>query len=159
MAIVDQHPFLFAATVRENLTMWNPTVPEQQLVRAALDAHIHDEITNRPAGYDAAVRDGGRNFSGGQRQRLEIGRALVPNPSVLLLDEATSALDAATEAGIEDALRRRGCTCLVVAHRVNTIRNCDRIVVLDRGEAGQHGTHDELFADSDGLYHHLVRAG
>ena len=159
VALVDQHPFLFAATVRENLTMWNPTVPERQLVQAALDARIHDEITRRPAGYDAAVRDGGRNFSGGQRQRLEIGRALVPNPSVLLLDEATSALDAATEADIEDALRRRGCTCLVVAHRVSTIRNCDRIVVLDGGEAVQHGTHDELFADRDGLYHQLVRAG
>ena len=159
VAIVDQHPFLFAATVRENLTMWNPTVPEQQLVQAARDAHVHDEITSRPGGYDGAVRDGGRNFSGGQRQRLEIGRALVPNPSMLLLDEATSALDAATEARIEDALRRRGCTCLVVAHRVNTIRNCNRIVVLDRGEAVQHGTHDELFADRDGLYHRLVRAG
>ena len=159
VALVDQHPFLFAATVRENLTMWNPTVPERQLVQAAQDARIHDEITSRPAGYDAAVLDGGRNFSGGQRQRLEIGRALVPNPSVLLLDEATSALDAATEADIEDALRRRGCACLVVAHRVSTIRNCDRIVVLDGGEAVQHGTHDELFADRDGLYHQLVRAG
>ena len=159
VALVDQHPFLFAATVRENLTMWNPTVPEQQLVRAAMDARIHDEITSRPAGYGAAVRDGGRNFSGGQRQRLEIGRALVPNPSVLLLDEATSALDAVTEAAIEDALRRRGCACLVVAHRVSTIRNCDRIVVLDRGEAVQQGTHDELFAVQEGLYHQLVRAG
>ena len=159
VSIVDQHPFLFAATVRENLTLWNPTVPERQLVQAARDAHIHDEITSRPAGYDGAVLDGGGNFSGGQRQRLEIGRALVPNPSMLLLDEATSALDAATEAHIEDALRRRGCTCLVVAHRVSTIRNCDRIVVLDGGEAVQHGAHDELFADRDGLYHQLVRAG
>ena len=159
VAIVDQHPCLFAATVRDNLTMWNPTVPEQQLVRAARDARIHDEITSRPAGYDGEVRDGGRNFSGGQRQRLEIARALVPNPSLLLLDEATSALDAATEADIEDALRRRGCSCLVVAHRVSTIRNCDRIVVLDRGEVVQQGAHDELFADRDGLYHQLVRAG
>ena len=159
VAIVDQHPFLFAATVRENLTMWNPTVPEQQLVRAARDAGIHDEIASRPAGYDAPVHEGGRNFSGGQRQRLEIGRALALNPSVLLLDEATSALDAATEADVEDALRRRGCTCLAVAHRVSTIRNCDRIVVLDGGQTVQYGTHDELFADSDGLYHQLVRAG
>ena len=159
VAIVDQHPFLFAATVRENLTMWNPTVPERQLVQAARDAHIHGEITSRPAGYDGAVLDGGSNFSGGQRQRLEIGRALVPNPSMLLLDEATSALDAATEARIEDALRRRGCSCLVVAHRVSTIRNCDRVVVLDGGEAVQHGSHDELFADKNGLYHQLVRAG
>ena len=159
VAIVDQHPFLFAATVRENLTLWNPTVPEQQLVQAAQDAHIHDEITSRAAGYDGDVLDGGSNFSGGQRQRLEIARALVPNPSTLLLDEATSALDAATEARIEDALRRRGCTCLVVAHRVSTIRNCDRIVVLDGGEAVQHGTHDALYADRDGLYHQLVRAG
>ena len=159
VAIVDQHPFLFAATVRENLTMWNPTVPEQQLVQAARDAHVHDEITSRAAGYDGAVRDGGSNFSGGQQQRLEIARALVPVPSVLLLDEATSALDAATEACIEDALRRRGCTCLVVAHRVSTIRNCDRIIVLERGEVVQHGTHDELFADGDGPYHQLVRAG
>ena len=159
VAIVDQHPFLFASTVRENLTMWNPTVPEQQLVQAARDAQIHDEITSRPAGYDAVVHDGGSNFSGGQRQRLEIARALVPNPSTLLLDEATSALDASTEAHIEDALRQRGCTCLVVAHRVNTIRDCDWIVVLDRGEAVQQGTHDELFADRDGLYHQLVRSG
>ena len=159
VAIVDQHPFLFASTVRENLTMWNPTVPEQHLIQAARDAQIHDEITSRPAGYDAVVHDGGSNFSGGQRQRLEIARALVPNPSTLLLDEATSALDASTEAHIEDALRQRGCTCLVVAHRVNTIRDCDWIVVLDRGEAVQQGTHDELFADRDGLYHQLVRSG
>ena len=156
--VVDQSPLLFAGTVGENLTMWNPTVPERLLVEAAQDAYIHDEITSRPAGYDGPVLDAGSNFSGGERQRLEIARALVPNPSVLLLDEATSALDAATEARIEDALRRRGCTCLVVAHRVNTIRSCDRIVVLDRGRLVQQGTHDELFADTKGLYHQLVRA-
>ena len=158
VSLVDQHTFLFADTVRDNLTMWVPEVPDQILVAAARDATIHEEIVSRPLGYDAPVDEGGRNFSGGQRQRLEIARALVNNPSVLILDEATASLDTNTEVRIDDALRRRGCTCLIVAHRLSTIRDCDLIVVLDGGREAQRGIHQELMRDADGLYRQLVEA-
>ena len=159
ISIVDQQIFLFAASVRDNLTMWNPTALDQHLVDAARDALIHDEIMSRPSGYNSRVEEGGRNFSGGQRQRLEICRALVDNPTVLFQDEATSSLDALSEQRIDDALRRRGCTCIIVAHRLSTIRDCDRIVVLDKGRQVQSGTHEELIGDEQGLYHQLVNAG
>ena len=157
LSMVDQHVVLFSATVRDNLTLWNAAVPDDDIVAAARDADIHDEILGRPLGYSTRVDEDGGNLSGGQRQRLEIARALVGNPTVLILDEATSALDPATEVRVDDALRRRGVSCLIVAHRLSTVRDCDQIIVMNEGKEEQRGTHDELLADADGLYHRLVR--
>ena len=159
ISTVDQEVVLFSASVRDNITLWNPAVPDEAVVAATRDARIHEEILLRSHGYATLVDEGGMNFSGGQRQRLEIARALVSNPTVLILDEATSALDAATEEDVDDALRRRGVTCLIVAHRLSTVRDCDEIIVLDKGEEVQRGTHDELIADREGTYFKLVTSG
>ena len=136
--------------------MWNANVSEADMIAAAKDACIHDVISQKPGAYDHMLSEGASNLSGGQRQRLEIARALVTNPTVLVMDEATGALDPIVEKQIMDNIKRRGCTCIVIAHRLSAIRDCDTILVMDNGKIVQRGTHDEL-SRIDGLYRQLVR--
>ena len=155
LAFVDQDVMLFEAPVRDNLCLWDRTVPDRTMWAACSDAAVQEVVSELPGGLDGQLLEGGANLSGGQRQRLEIARALINDPVLLVLDEATSALDAETEAVIDSNFRRRGCTCLIVAHRLSTIRDCDEIVVLDEGRIVQRGTHEQLWT-AEGLYRELL---
>lgn len=157
LSMVDQKIFLFSGTVADNITMWNKTVPHDTIVEATEDACILDVINERKGGLNSKVEEGGKNFSGGQQQRIEIARSLVNDPAILILDEATSALDPNTEQIIMSNLKRRACTTLVIAHRLSTIRDCDEIVVLDHGSIVQHGTHEEMLKQVDSPYYNLVK--
>lgn len=157
VSFVDQDVFLFEGTVRDNVALWDPSISDDAVRTALQDAALYDQvIARRPDGIHSRVEQDGRNFSGGQRQRLEIARALVRRPSILVLDEVTSALDAATEALIMDNLRRRGCACVVIAHRLSTVRDSDEIVVLDQGTVVERGRHEDLIA-AGGPYAQLVK--
>lgn len=157
VAVVSQSLDFFSGTIRENLTLWNRFAMESDIMNAAKDACIHDVILSLPGEYSYHLNEGASNLSGGQRQRLEIARALVTNPSILIMDEATSALDPVMEKEVLDNIRRRGCTCIVVAHRLSAIRDCDEILVMDNGRIAERGTHEELWA-RNGVYAALIRS-
>lgn len=157
LAVVDQDVIVFNGTIKENISFWDSMISEKHIINSARDAAIHDVISARSDGYDSAVMEGGTNFSGGQRQRIEIARALSGNPTILVMDEATSALDPTTEKTVMDNIKKRGCTCLIVAHRLSTIIDCDEIIVMELGKIVERGSHQELLKQN-GVYAHLIES-
>ena len=155
VAMVDQDIVLFEDTIANNIRMWDPSIADFEVILAARDAQIHDDIMQRPGGYNGLLNENGKDLRGGQRQRLEIARVLAQDPSVIILDEATSALDAKTEYELVKAVKDRGISCIVIAHRLSTIRDCDEIIVLEKGQVVERGTHKELYAKG-GAYTELV---
>ena len=155
LAVVDQDITLFEDTIANNIKMWDTTIENYEMILAARDAQIHDKIMQREGGYEYKIRENGSDFSGGERQRLEIARVLAQDPTIVIMDEATSALDARTEFNVVKSIRDRGVTCIVIAHRLSTIRDCDEIIVMDHGLVAERGTHDELYA-LGGMYTQLV---
>lgn len=157
VASFDQDIFLFSGTVADNISLFDTSIPRSDIISAAKAACIHDDILNLPGGYEAEIAEGGVNLSGGQRQRIEIARALAQKPSLLVLDEATAALDPITEKTLLKNIRQRGCSCLIVAHRLSAIRDCDEIIVLDRGQVVERGSHRELI-HQNGFYKNMFNA-
>jgi ABC-type bacteriocin/lantibiotic exporter with double-glycine peptidase domain len=155
LAVVDQEVILFEDTIANNIKMWDESIEDFEMILAARDAQLHDDIMQREGGYRYKIREGGVDFSGGQRQRMEIARVLAQDPTIIIMDEATSALDAKTEYDVVKAIQDRGITCIVVAHRLSTIRDCDEIIVLDKGVVVERGTHEELMA-LGGRYMELI---
>lgn len=155
LAVADQDIILFEDTIANNMKMWDASIKDSAMILASRDAQLHEDIMLRDGGYQYRILDGGKDFSGGQRQRMEIARVLAQDPTIIILDEATSALDAKTEYDVVNAIKNRGITCIVIAHRLSTVRGCDEIIVMDQGRIVERGTHEALM-EQNGRYKELV---